>query len=117
MTIQQSVPPSKNEFTEEEMSYISDHMAACAGYLEHLEILWFGDSEEDEEASVSAEITTPSIPPAIAEKLQNRVKNNIQRGDLGANALKLSTQGMMEVLLALIRPILNDNSSSKSKDK
>ncbi len=109
MTIQQSAPSPNNEFTRDEMIFISDHLAACTEYLEHLEVLWLGEKRV-EIAVDSAELTTPSIPSNIAEKLQLRVKNNILRGDMGASALKLGTQGFMEVLLALIRPIINDNS-------
>ena len=117
MSLQQTVPPPDNELTQEEMIYISDHLAACAEYLEHLDVLWLGDDSDGSEPDLllSAEISTPPIPPNIAEKLQHTVNNRIQRGDLAANALKLGTEGMMQVLLALIRPVLG-GSNSQSKD-
>ncbi len=120
MTLNQTVPSSDEELTADEVAFIADHMAACAAYLEHIDSLWIGDpqNEEANEALISEtleqlEIDIPDMPPELGLKLQRRVNSSIQRGNLAASALKLGTQGIMEVLLAMIRPILATN---KQKD-
>ena len=117
MSLQQTIPSSDDvELTKDEMAFISDHMAACAAYLEHLDTLWIGDAGEyDGEAMAEYEIDFPEMPANLGLKLQHRVNRGIQRGSLATSALKLGTQGMMQVLLAMIRPIMANNNRSEEK--
>lgn len=114
MTLQQTVPSSDNELSKEEMIFISDHMAACASYLEHLDTLWIGD-EGVLDADILAKLETdiPEMPANLGVKLQRRVSKGVQRGSLATSALKLGTQGMLQVLLAMIRPIISGGKSSE----
>lgn len=114
MNLEQSVPSQDFELTPSEMAFISDHMAACAEFLEHLDPLWIGEDGEVGDAMLEhLEIAIPDMPHDLGVKLQRRVNNSIQRGNLAVSALTLGTKGVMEVLLAMIRPILTSNKQTK----
>lgn len=50
--------------------------------------------------------TSPPIESNAAAKLEEMILARIRRTDLGGNVVKLGTQGLMKVLLALIQPFV-----------
>lgn len=117
MTLNSTVPADP-EFSQDEISYIADHLADCVEYLEHLDVLWLGNVDDERKVDdqlEEAEIELPELPNELGTKLQSKITNSIQRGDLTAKALELGTKGIMEVLLAMIRPILTSRTTGNQE--
>ena len=115
MTLNNTVPTDP-EFSQDEISYIADNLADCVEYLEHLDVLWLGNVDSDQaidDQLENAEIDFPELPSDLGNKLQSKISNSIQRGDLTAKALTLGTKGIMEVLLAMIRPIVTSRTTNE----
>ena len=69
----------------------------------------------EEQGRGGANLRVPDLPTDQARRIERRLFDSLRRGDLGSKAIRLGTQGFLDVLLALLRPLL-DPSSKKGKD-
>ena len=97
-------PQSADDLSAEEMRFIADHLAESADYLSHLSQLWL--EEGDDQSFDAAEIDLPELSAEEARLLRTKVFGRLQRGNMTAKTVRLGTEGMMQALLALVRPIL-----------
>lgn len=95
----------------EDMEFIAENLAEIAEYFGQLEAIW------DENADVdNIDIGIPQLSPESAEKLRQRVLSNIHRTDMAATTLRLGTEGVMQVLLALVKPVMSLGSKRKKEE-
>ena len=96
------------ELPLEDVEFIAENLAEIAEYLGHLDGIW-----DDEHDGVEFEI--PNLSTDSAELLRTRVLANIHRNDVAASALRLGTEGIMQVLLALVRPAMSIGSQRSKR--
>ena len=95
----------------EDMDFIAENLAEIAEVFGQMEGLWDDDVDVDK-----IDIDIPQLSPESAEKLRTRVLSNIHRTDIAASALRLGTEGIMQVLLALLRPAMSAGKRRKKEE-
>ncbi|MGB1250903.1 MAG: hypothetical protein ACPG8W_09845 [Candidatus Promineifilaceae bacterium] len=94
-----------------DVAFIAENLAEIAEYLGHLDGIWDDDGDDDLEFDI------PNLSSDSAEMLRTKVFANIHRNDVAASALRLGTEGIMEVLIALVRPAMSVGSNRSKKKK
>ena len=97
------------ELPPEDIEFIAENLAEIAEYLGHLDGIWDEDGDE-------VEFEIPNLSSDSAELLRTRVFANIHRNDIAASALRLGTEGIMQVLLALVRPAMSIGTKRSKKE-
>ncbi len=95
------------ELTTEEMAFIAENLAESAAYLSHLSQLWL--DEGDDQLTDETEIDLPGLTANEAALLRRKVFGRLQRDSFAAKTVKLGTEGFMQVLLAMVRPLLGSH--------
>lgn len=98
------LPNSSADLSRDEMAYIADHLAESAAYLSHLSQLWL--EEGDDQMADAAEIELPALSKEREMMLRRKVFGRLQRDNFTAKTIKLGTEGFMQVLLAMVRPLV-----------
>lgn len=97
------------ELPSQDIEFIAENLAEIAEYLGHLDGIWDDDNDE-------VEFEFPNLSTDSAELLRTKVFANIHRSDVAASALRLGTEGIMQVLLALVRPAMSLGSKRSKKE-
>lgn len=84
-------------WTAEKRREYASALAADQTFVSRLAQLWLGNAAEEE---------APPLERERAARLQARVIEEIRRGDLSAEALRMATSGFSAVAIALLRPLL-----------
>lgn len=95
---------SNDALSPEEMAFIADNLAESAAYLSHLSQLWL--EEGDDQVVEDLEIDLPRLSQIQAATLRRKVFGRLQRTNFAAKTVKLGTEGFMQVLLAMVRPLI-----------
>jgi hypothetical protein len=99
---------STNDLSPEEIAFIADHLAESAAYLTHLSELWLEEGDDQ-----VAEFDLPGLTADEALVLRQKVFGRLQRDNFAAKTVKFSTEGLLQVLLAMVRPLIG---SHENKD-
>lgn len=100
---------SADDLSPDEMAYIAEHLAESATYLSHLSQLWLEDG--DEQAIEEWEIDLPGLSKEQELRLRRKVFGRLQRDNFTAKTVKLGTEGFMQVLLAMVRPLIGSHAN------
>lgn len=88
------------ELPPEDITFIAENLAGIAEYFGQIDGFW----DEDEEGF---ELEIPNLSSDSAELLRTKVLSSIHRTDVAATTLRLGTEGILQVLLALVRPAMS----------
>ncbi len=89
------------ELDEAQTEAVLTRLAEDEASLEKVDALW------QKQAAATAVFTIPTLEPERAQRLRQRLLRQIHRSNLGANVIKLGTQGFGSVAVSLLRPLLN----------
>ncbi len=90
---------------------VIEHLASCESCEAEVERLW-RRSEPGR--------ALPQVPDAQAvstDRVESSLFRRIRRTDLGGQVIQLSTQGFLDLIVALVRPFMGGVRSSRSKER
>lgn len=89
---------AEGQLPEDESQKIMELFLADDDCLQAMDHIWANQKD--------MEMKIPPMDPEIAKRLESQILTRIRRSNMGGNAVRLGTEGLMKALLALIQPFI-----------
>lgn len=99
----------KGRLSETETEAVVAHLADCDVCLAAVDQLW-----AEQPLATHAPFVRDFDPTAV-KALENRLLNRLHRSNLGSRTIWLGTAGLINTLLAIVRPFFSSSQASKRK--